>query len=266
MAAFFSEARGEALVDVHVTRRKHVKPAKGGPGRVFVAHSDTLRVAPRDPEGRLRSGRRPAAAHAGEVVGKRRGPTGAGEGPEEGSQLRLSSSSGAPAPRPPGGEYHRRCRGSWIFWRASWPPRSAVAIRLSRRGRRARRSASCSSGRWPRGGGRGRSGPGSSSSSSGRSRPRGWRERVGLKDPGIVVVDEVLGQWVTLPALPFTPGHRGPRLPALPGDGHREAVAGAGPRAPPRRLGDHGRRRRGRRLRAPGAAGGPPRLAGRPAP
>jgi hypothetical protein len=38
----------------HVTRRKHVKPAKGGPGRVFVAHSDTLRVAPRDPEGRLR--------------------------------------------------------------------------------------------------------------------------------------------------------------------------------------------------------------------
>ncbi len=54
VAAFFSEARGETLVDVHVTRRKHVKPAKGGPGRVFVAHSDTLRVAPRDPEGRLR--------------------------------------------------------------------------------------------------------------------------------------------------------------------------------------------------------------------
>ncbi|HYN03708.1 MAG TPA: NFACT RNA binding domain-containing protein [Vicinamibacteria bacterium] len=54
VAAFFSEARGESLVDVHVTRRKHVKPAKGGPGRVFVAHSDTLRVAPRDPEGRLR--------------------------------------------------------------------------------------------------------------------------------------------------------------------------------------------------------------------
>jgi hypothetical protein len=54
VAAFFSEARGEALVDVHVTRRKHVKPAKGGPGRVFVAHSETLRVPPRDPEGRLR--------------------------------------------------------------------------------------------------------------------------------------------------------------------------------------------------------------------
>ena len=30
-------------------------------------------------------------------------------------------------------------------------------------------------------------------------------EGVGLKDPGIVVVDEVLGQWVTLVALPFTP-------------------------------------------------------------
>jgi phosphatidylglycerophosphatase A len=28
---------------------------------------------------------------------------------------------------------------------------------------------------------------------------------VGQKDPGIVVVDEVLGQWVTLAALPFTP-------------------------------------------------------------
>jgi hypothetical protein len=54
VAAFFSEARGESQVDVHVTRRKHVKPSKGGPGRVFVAHSDTLRVAPRDPEGRLR--------------------------------------------------------------------------------------------------------------------------------------------------------------------------------------------------------------------
>jgi predicted ribosome quality control (RQC) complex YloA/Tae2 family protein len=54
VAAFFSEARGQSRVDVHVTRRKHVKPAKGGPGRVFVAHSDTLRVAPRDPEGRLR--------------------------------------------------------------------------------------------------------------------------------------------------------------------------------------------------------------------
>ena len=57
VAAFFSEARGAALVDVHVTRRKHVRPARGGPGRVFVAHSDTLRVRPLDPEGRLR--RRP---------------------------------------------------------------------------------------------------------------------------------------------------------------------------------------------------------------
>ena len=55
VAAFFSEARSASLVDVHVTRRKHVRPAKGGPGRVYVAHSDTLRVAPRDPEGRLRS-------------------------------------------------------------------------------------------------------------------------------------------------------------------------------------------------------------------
>ncbi len=54
VAAFFSDARAEAAVDVHVTRRKHVRPGRGGPGRVQIAHSDTLRVAPRDPEGRLR--------------------------------------------------------------------------------------------------------------------------------------------------------------------------------------------------------------------
>jgi phosphatidylglycerophosphatase A len=30
-------------------------------------------------------------------------------------------------------------------------------------------------------------------------------QRVGLKDPGLVVVDEVAGQWVTFLALPFTP-------------------------------------------------------------
>jgi phosphatidylglycerophosphatase A len=30
-------------------------------------------------------------------------------------------------------------------------------------------------------------------------------QRVGRKDPGIVVVDEVVGQWVTLAALPLTP-------------------------------------------------------------
>jgi predicted ribosome quality control (RQC) complex YloA/Tae2 family protein len=53
-AAFFSEARTEPLVDVQVTRRKHVRPARGGAGRVLVAHSDTLRVVPRSPQGRLR--------------------------------------------------------------------------------------------------------------------------------------------------------------------------------------------------------------------
>ena len=30
--------------------------------------------------------------------------------------------------------------------------------------------------------------------------------RVGRKDPGIVVIDEVVGQWVSLLFLPFTPG------------------------------------------------------------
>jgi predicted ribosome quality control (RQC) complex YloA/Tae2 family protein len=54
VAAFHSEARAEAQVDVHVTRRKHLRPARGGPGRVHVGHSDTLRAIPRDPEGRLR--------------------------------------------------------------------------------------------------------------------------------------------------------------------------------------------------------------------
>ena len=54
VAAFFSDARRAAKVDVHVTRRKHVHPARGGPGRVKVSHSDTLRVAPRDPSGHLR--------------------------------------------------------------------------------------------------------------------------------------------------------------------------------------------------------------------
>jgi NFACT N-terminal and middle domains/NFACT protein RNA binding domain len=54
LAAFFSDARSQVQADVHVTRRKHVRAARGGRGRVRVVHSDTLRVAPRDPEGRLR--------------------------------------------------------------------------------------------------------------------------------------------------------------------------------------------------------------------
>jgi hypothetical protein len=53
VAAFFSTAGAEARADVHATRRKHVRPG-GGPGRVRVLHSQTLRVQPRDPEGRLR--------------------------------------------------------------------------------------------------------------------------------------------------------------------------------------------------------------------
>ncbi len=54
VAAFFSERKGESRVDVHVTRRKHLRPGRGGAGRVTIGHSDTLRVEPRDPEGRLR--------------------------------------------------------------------------------------------------------------------------------------------------------------------------------------------------------------------
>ena len=54
VAAYCSEAKGESQVDVHVTRRKHVRPARGGAGRVLLGHTETLRVVPRDPEGRLR--------------------------------------------------------------------------------------------------------------------------------------------------------------------------------------------------------------------
>jgi predicted ribosome quality control (RQC) complex YloA/Tae2 family protein len=53
VAAFFSGASQEGQVDVHLARRKHVRAA-GGPGRVQVMHGETLRVRPRDPEGRLR--------------------------------------------------------------------------------------------------------------------------------------------------------------------------------------------------------------------
>jgi hypothetical protein len=55
VAAFYSRARAHGQVDVHVTRRKHVQPLGGGAGRVRVVHSETVRVAPRDPEGRLRA-------------------------------------------------------------------------------------------------------------------------------------------------------------------------------------------------------------------
>jgi predicted ribosome quality control (RQC) complex YloA/Tae2 family protein len=54
VAAFFSAKKSEGRVDVHVTRRKHIRPGRGGAGRVTIGHSDTLRVEPRDPEGRLR--------------------------------------------------------------------------------------------------------------------------------------------------------------------------------------------------------------------
>jgi len=54
VAAFCSEAREESGVDVHVVRRKHVRPGRGGAGRVGFSNEETVRVAPRDPEGRLR--------------------------------------------------------------------------------------------------------------------------------------------------------------------------------------------------------------------
>ena len=54
VAAFFSDSREESRVDVHVVRRKHVRPGRGGPGRVSFSNEETVRVAPRDPEGRLR--------------------------------------------------------------------------------------------------------------------------------------------------------------------------------------------------------------------
>jgi hypothetical protein len=53
VAAFYSDLGQAKRADVHVTRRKFLRPA-GGPGRVRIAHSETLRVSPFDPEGRLR--------------------------------------------------------------------------------------------------------------------------------------------------------------------------------------------------------------------
>ena len=54
VAAFLSDAKDDSAVDVHTTRRKHLRSVKGSPGRVVIGYSETLRVAPRDPEGRLR--------------------------------------------------------------------------------------------------------------------------------------------------------------------------------------------------------------------
>jgi predicted ribosome quality control (RQC) complex YloA/Tae2 family protein len=55
VAAFLSERRTEAKVDVQYTERKHVHPAGGGKGRVRVTHAEVIRVAPLDPAARLRA-------------------------------------------------------------------------------------------------------------------------------------------------------------------------------------------------------------------
>lgn len=55
LAAFLSERRTEANVDVQYTERKHVQPAGGGKGRVRVTHAEVMRVKPQDPAGRLRA-------------------------------------------------------------------------------------------------------------------------------------------------------------------------------------------------------------------
>ena len=55
LAAFLSERRTEASVDVQYTERKHVQPAGGGKGRVRVTHAEVIRVKPQDPAGRWRA-------------------------------------------------------------------------------------------------------------------------------------------------------------------------------------------------------------------
>lgn len=51
-AAWFSDARSEAQVDVQWARRKHVRRAKGaGPGTVVLKRFETLRVRPEPPTG-----------------------------------------------------------------------------------------------------------------------------------------------------------------------------------------------------------------------
>ena len=80
--------------------------------------------------------------------------------------------------------------------------------------------------------------------------------QVGLHDPGIVVVDEVIGMWITLAAAAVHAAHGRARLPAVPADGHRQALSSPCPRAPARRVGHRGRRCDGRHLREPRAAPG----------
>jgi hypothetical protein len=53
VAAFYSVLREAARADVHVARRKYLRSA-GAQGRVRIAHSETLRVVPLNPEDRLR--------------------------------------------------------------------------------------------------------------------------------------------------------------------------------------------------------------------
>ena len=50
VAAWLSKLRGQALAEVHVTEKRHVrKPRKAPPGTVILEHSRTLRVKPIPP-------------------------------------------------------------------------------------------------------------------------------------------------------------------------------------------------------------------------
>jgi len=50
LAAYYSQARGSARVDVAYTERRYVRPIKGaGPGLVTYTQERTIRVAPRGP-------------------------------------------------------------------------------------------------------------------------------------------------------------------------------------------------------------------------
>ena len=82
----------------------------------------------------------------------------------------------------------------------------------------------------------------------------GAERALGRKDPGPVVIDEVLGMLITLALLPVSLGWRAPRVPAVPVVRRREAVPGRPHGAPARRLRHHAGRRDGRGVFVPRAA------------
>ena len=187
------------------------RPARGGPGRVFVGHSDTLRVAPRDPEGRLRHGADGRVRHQ---AGRRRTLAWPAERPRPRSGLDslaarvVATAFGAGySPFAPGTA--GSAVGLLLFW-----PLAGAALALAARGRRP-----------------------SLFVHRHRSRRAAWRACVGPEGPGHRGGGRGGGP------VGDPPPCRSPRSPPAVGfllfrvDGRRQAVAGARSRARSRAAG-----------------------------